>query len=163
MTDAQARLKQQAAANAVELVSGGMVIGLGTGSTTNFAIDMLGQKVQSGQLTGITGVPTSEATAGRAKAVGIPLGELADFSALDLAIDGADEVDPALNLTKGWGGALVREKLVESCAERLVIIVDESKMVPRLGTRGPLPVEVVPFAWQVQARSFQGTTASPTG
>ncbi len=145
------QLKTQSAAKAVKLVADNMVVGLGTGSTTRYAVDMIGEKVKSGALTHIIGIPTSDATARQAKAWGIPLGDLADYPHIDVAIDGADEVSPALNLTKGWGGALVREKLVERYAQRLVIIVDASKMVEKLGTRGPIPVEVTPFAWRTQA------------
>ncbi len=148
----QETLKARAAAQAVEAIADGMVVGLGTGSTTRFAVDMIGERVQSGALKDILGVPTSEATAQQATALGIPLVSLADVPRIDVAIDGADEVDPQLNLTKGWGGALVREKLVEMHAERLIIIVDDSKLVRKLGTRGPLPVEVTPFGWEIQAR-----------
>jgi len=150
MVDTNA-LKQKAAAKAVKFVESGMMVGLGTGSTTRFAIDLLGQKLQRGELTGIVAVPTSVATENQAHALGIPLADLADFDRLDIAIDGADEVTPDLQLTKGWGGALVREKLVEMQANRLVIIVDEGKLVDKLGTRGPIPVEVTPFAWPMQA------------
>lgn len=146
------QLKINAAAKAVEFVGDGMVVALGTGSTTRYAVDMIGEKVQSGQLKNITAIPTSEATARQATALGIPLGNLADYPRIDIGIDGADEVSPALDVTKGWGGALVREKLVEMHAERLIIMVDSSKMVEKLGTHGPLPVEVIPFGWQVQAR-----------
>jgi ribose 5-phosphate isomerase A len=145
-------LKKQVALEAVEFVESGMVLGLGSGSTIEFFITQLGQKIQAGQLKDIVGIPTSAATAAQAQAIGITLGELATYSKLNLAVDGADEVDPQLNLIKGWGGALVREKLVELYAERLMIVVDESKLVERLGMHGPLPVEVTPFAWQMQAR-----------
>ena len=155
--DQAEKLKALAAQKAVEFISDGMVVGLGTGSTTKFAVDMLGEKVKSGQLRNIIGIPTSEATARQAEAWGIVLGDLIDYPHLDIAIDGADEVSPDLNLTKGWGGALVREKLVEMHAERLIIIVDASKLVQRLGTRGPLPVEVTPFAWQMQAKWLEKT------
>ncbi len=132
-------LKRAAAAAAVELVHDGMLIGLGTGSTADHALVLLGERVATG-LT-ITGVPTSERTAARARELGIPLQPFEPGLRLDLAIDGADEVSPQLDLIKGLGGALLREKQVESCAEQLVIIIDDSKLVPRLG-RGPLPVEV---------------------
>jgi ribose 5-phosphate isomerase A len=128
-----------------------MVIGLGTGSTAQYLISLVGKKLQSGELRDIVAVPTSEATTAQATALGIPLSDLGYYTKLDLAIDGADEVDPSLNLIKGWGGALIREKLVGLYTSRFVIMVDESKLVDRLGTHGPLPVEVVPFAWQVQA------------
>ncbi len=148
----QDSLKALAAEKAVESLSDGMVVGLGTGSTTRFAVDFIGQKLKNGRLKQIVGIPTSEATARQADALGIPLVSLIDVPRIDVAIDGADEVDPHLNLTKGWGGALVREKLVEMHADRLIIIVDDSKLVQTLGTRGPIPVEVTPFGWEIQAR-----------
>ena len=132
-------LKRAAAAAAVELVCDGMLLGLGTGSTADHALELLGDRVAEGLA--ITGVPTSERTAARARELGIPLQQFEPGLRLDLAIDGADEVSPQLDLIKGLGGALLREKQVESCAERLVIIIDDSKLVERLG-RGPLPVEV---------------------
>jgi ribose 5-phosphate isomerase A len=144
-------LKEEVALKALKLVESGMVIGLGTGSTMKFFIDHLGRKIQAGELKNIVAVPTSEATRQQAVGLDIPLSELEHHSQLDLAVDGADEVDPNLNLIKGWGGALVREKLVELYTARLVIVVDQSKLVDRLGTHGALPVEVVPFAWQVQS------------
>ncbi|OQY26224.1 MAG: ribose 5-phosphate isomerase A [Anaerolineaceae bacterium 4572_32.1] len=151
-------LKQQAAVQALTCVRSGMVLGLGSGSTTAYFIDMLAEKLRQGELEDVVGVPTSEKTAARARALGIPLVALAEIERapgaplLDLAVDGADEVDPQLNLIKGLGRALLREKIVEMHAERLLVIVDESKIVPRLGTRGPLPVEIVPFAAEVHVR-----------
>lgn len=146
-------LKQVAAQRALEYVRSDMVIGLGTGSTTAFFIDMLGSKIRSGTLSNIAGVPTSEKTAERARSLGIPLSTLADAvkrdRALDLVVDGADEVDPQLNLIKGLGRALLREKIVEIHTHNLIIIVDDSKMAPRLGSSVPLPVEVLPFEAQV--------------
>jgi ribose 5-phosphate isomerase A len=143
--------KKQVAAAAIDLLESGMVVGLGSGSTASWFIYLLGEKIRQGHLKTIVGVATSRSTADQAAALGIPLRDLADFSSLDIAVDGADEVDPALNLLKGWGGALVREKLVALHARRLVIVVDDRKLVERLGTRGPLPIEVIPFAWQAQA------------
>lgn len=157
MTDLSAELKKLAAARAVDLIADGMVVGLGTGSTSKIAIDLLGQKVQAGALKHIVGVPTSEFTAAQAEALGIPLGTLEDYPALDIALDGADEVTPEFNVTKGWGGALVREKIVETQAARLVIMVDDSKLTDRLGMRGPIPVEVTPFAWRMQAAWLAAT------
>ena len=113
-------LKQQAAQKAVEFVESGMILGLGTGSTARLAVDYIGQRLQTGELKDIVGIPTSNATAQQARALGIPLGELSHHAQLDLAIDGADEVDGDLNLIKGWGGALVREKLVETYANRFI-------------------------------------------
>jgi ribose 5-phosphate isomerase A len=145
-------LKQQAAKQALTYVRSGMVLGLGTGSTTTYFIEMLGDQLKAGALENIAGVPTSEKTAALAHAVGIPLTDLADHARLDLAVDGADEVDPALNLIKGLGRALLREKIVEIHAERFLVIVDESKLVPILGTLGPLPVEIVPFQAKAHVR-----------
>jgi len=145
-------LRQQAASHALTYVRSGMLLGLGTGSTTAHFIDMLGERLQKGELRDIVGVPTSEKTAARAHALGISLTTLTDHPHLDLAVDGADEVDPALNLIKGLGRALLREKIVETHADRLLIIVDESKLVPHLGSRGPLPVEIVPFGATLHVR-----------
>lgn len=137
--------KQAAARYAAGFVRDGMTVGLGTGSTAERLIEALGQRRAAGLR--FTGVPTSRQTAQLAQAVGIPLMRLDEFHGIDLTIDGADEVDPNLNLIKGHGGALMREKLVASSARRFVIIVDPSKMVDRLGTRFPIPTEVVPFGW----------------
>ena len=139
------KLKQQAAAKALSFVQSGMTLGLGTGSTTAYFVDMLGEKFQAGELSDIRGVPTSKATDERARKWGIPIVTLSEYPKLDLAVDGADEVDPAFNLIKGLGRALLREKIVEIRAEKFVIIVDDSKTVARLGTRGALPVEILPF------------------
>ncbi|MGD9100719.1 MAG: ribose 5-phosphate isomerase A, partial [Anaerolineae bacterium] len=137
-------LKAQAARHALSYVRSGMVLGLGTGSTTAYFVELLGQKLQTGELRDIVGVPTSEDTVSLARAWDIPLTTLSEHPRLDLAVDGADEVDPDLNLIKGLGHALLREKIVEMHAERFVVVVDESKLVSRLG-RGPLPVEIVTF------------------
>jgi ribose 5-phosphate isomerase A len=125
-----------------------MKLGLGTGSTVAFFLDSLAARIREGELKGIIGVPTSLRTEREATTLGIPLGTLEDVGVLDLTVDGADEVDPDLELIKGMGGALLREKMVAQATKKLIIIVDESKMVPKLGTRSPLPVEVIPFAWQ---------------
>jgi ribose 5-phosphate isomerase A len=143
--------KEQAARQAVGYVRDGMVLGLGTGSTTAHFIDLLGEQVRNGAVRDVLGVPTSQRTADRARSQGIPLTTLAEHRELDLAIDGADEVDPNLNLIKGLGRALLREKIVEMHARRFLVIVDESKLVPRLG-RGPLPVEIVPFGAEAHVR-----------
>ena len=140
-----ANSKEAAALQALEYVVDGMVLGLGTGSTTAFFIDHLGNKLATGELKGISGVPTSENSATRARNLGIPLTTLTDHPVLDLAVDGADEVDPQLNLIKGLGRALLREKVVEVHAKKFVVIVDDSKLVPRLGMHIPLPVEILPF------------------
>jgi ribose 5-phosphate isomerase A len=138
-------LKQQAASRALEYIQSGMVVGIGTGSTTAFFIDLLGERLKSGMLRDILAVPTSEGSARRARELGIPLTTLFEHPQLDIAVDGADEVDPAFNLIKGLGRALLREKVVESHARQFVVIVDESKIVSRLGTKGPLPVEIIQF------------------
>ncbi len=148
-------LKQQAAREALAYVHSGMALGLGTGSTTTYFVEMLGRRLQSGELRDIVAVPTSERTAALARSLGIPLTTLAEHSRLDLAVDGADEVDPNLNLIKGLGRAALREKIVEIHADRFVVIVDESKLVPRLG-RGPLPVEIVPFEAPAHVRWLNG-------
>lgn len=135
--------KRAAAAKAVEYVRDGMIVGLGTGSTANFAIEFIGQKVQQG-LT-MQGVASSLQTERLARENHIPL--LSDFEKIDLTIDGADEVDPHGNLIKGGGGALTREKIVAAASAREIIIVDESKCVGVLGAF-PLPVEVLPFGWR---------------
>ncbi len=152
-------LKQQAADFAADFVESGMIVGLGSGSTAIYATRRIAQRIGSGQLVDVLGVPTSLATEAAARDLGIPLTTLADHPAVDLTIDGADEVDPAYNVIKGGGGALLREKIVAQATERLVIVVDDSKLSPCLGTRFYLPVEVVPFAWQSQAAFLRGLGA----
>jgi ribose 5-phosphate isomerase A len=145
-------LKRQAAARALDRVSDGMKLGLGTGSTAKHFVELLGQRVRAGLK--VIGVPTSEATRADAERCGIPLMPLDDIDRLDLTIDGADEVDPALNLIKGGGGALLREKIVAAASERMLVIADDSKWVEALG-RFPLPVEVVPFGLSVTRRAME--------
>ncbi len=145
-------LKAKAAAAALDYVQSGMTIGLGTGSTTSYFVDLLGQKLKNGELKEIRGVPTSEKTASRARALKIPLVSLDEVSELDLVVDGADEVDPQLNLIKGLGRALLREKIVESHTRQFIVVVDESKLVDKLGTKGPLPVEITPYAAKAHIR-----------
>lgn len=144
----QDALKRQAAERAVELVEAGMKLGLGTGSTARFVLESIAARRERGELDGIVGVPTSSATRAHAAELGIPLETLDEEPHLDLTLDGADEVDPDLELIKGLGGALLWEKIVAAASDRLVIVVDESKLVDRLGTRSPLPVEVIPFGWR---------------
>lgn len=138
--------KQLAARRAADQVADGMVVGLGTGSTATWAVYALGERVRQGLR--ITGVATSTSTEALARSLGITVVSLDDSPPLDLAIDGADEVDPHLNLIKGLGGALLREKLVELTARQLTIVVDQGKLVPVLGSRSPVPVEIVPFGWR---------------
>lgn len=136
-----------------------MKLGLGTGSTARHVVELLAERQQRGELRNIVGVPTSQQTAKQAIDLGIKITTLNDTPELDLGIDGADEVDSDLNLIKGLGGALLWEKIVAAACARLVIVVDDSKLVKRLGTRGPLPVEVVPFGWSTQLRAVQNLGA----
>lgn len=151
--------KKVAAEAAVSRARDGMVLGLGTGSTTRFAIEKLGALVAEGL--SVLGVPTSEATAEQAKSLGIPLTTLEDHPEVDLTIDGADEVDPSLNLIKGMGGALFREKLVALASRVMIVIVDESKLVETLGHRTPVPVEVLPFDWTHTSLKLAGLGCEP--
>lgn len=141
-------LKRQAAEKAVESVQSGMIVGLGTGSTAVHAVRAIGQRLQDGRLQTILGIPTSAATARAAREAGIPLTTLDHHPDVDLTIDGADEIDPDLNLIKGLGGALLHEKIVAVASNQVIIVADESKQVAQLGMRAPVPVEVIPFARQ---------------
>jgi ribose 5-phosphate isomerase A len=139
--------KRAAAIHAVDAhVRSGMALGLGTGSTAAHVVAELGRRLADGRLREIVGVPTSEATAALARASGVPLATLAERPALDVALDGADEIDPELDLLKGLGGAHLREKVVACASARMIVVADETKLVPRLGTSAPLPVEVIGFA-----------------
>ena len=138
-----AELKRAAAEAALSYVQSGMVLGLGTGSTVRFLVDLLAEALSSGVLEDVVGVPTSRRTEEQATELGVPLAELGEVRAPDLTIDGADEVSPELDLIKGMGGALLREKMVAQVSARFVIIADDRKKVRRLGTLSPLPVEVV--------------------
>lgn len=149
MTDRVGRLdqyKKAAAEAAVTAVQSGMVVGLGTGSTAVHAIRALGRRLQSGDLQEIITIPTSEASAEEARAWQIPLSHLNQHPTVDITIDGADEIDPHLNLIKGLGGALLREKIVALASQQVIIVGDYTKRVGRLGERAPVPVEVIPFA-----------------
>lgn len=137
--------KQEAGNAAAQLIEEGMVVGLGSGSTAAYFIYALSQRMQSG-LSIVGAVPTSTASAQLAGNLGIPLTDLDVHPVLDIDIDGADEIDPQLNLIKGGGGALLREKVVAYASRRFVVIADETKLVPQLGQHMPLPVEVIPFA-----------------
>ncbi len=149
--------KRQAAARALEDVRDGMKLGLGTGSTAKHFVELLGERVRSGLR--VIGVPTSEATRAQAERCGVPLATLDDLDRLDLTVDGADEVDPALDLIKGGGGALLREKIVAAASDRMIVIADDSKWVARLG-RFPLPVEVVPFGLAATRRALDKAFAA---
>lgn len=151
--------KRRAAERAVELVEDGMKLGLGTGSTARRVLESLAARRERGELQRIVGVPTSTDTESYARELGIPLATLEQETHLDLTLDGADEVDPALDLIKGLGGALLWEKIVAAATDRLVIVVDESKLVDRLGLASPLPVEVVPFGWRTLLDPLRGMGA----
>ena len=153
--------KAVAGSAAAEAVSAGLKMGLGTGSTVSFFLRALGRRVQGGELPGIIGVPTSIRTEKEAGELGIPLATLEEVGSLDLTVDGADEVDPRLDLIKGLGGALLREKMVAQASRRVVIIADQSKLVEGLGDRSPLPVEVVPFAWESHLPFLRELGADP--
>src|SRR6201746_72063 len=144
-------LRRQAARAPLEHVSDGRNLGLGTGSTAKHFVELLGERVQGGLK--VIGVPTSEVTRADALRCGIPLTTLDDVDRLDLTVDGADEIDPALNLIKGGGGALLREKIVAAASDRMIVIADETKWVETLG-RFPLPVEVIPFGLKATQRAI---------
>jgi ribose 5-phosphate isomerase A len=154
-------LKRAAAARALAEVESGMVLGLGTGSTVAHFLELLARALGNGELERISGVPTSERTAEAAEGLGIPLTTLEAHPELDLTVDGADEVDPELDLIKGLGGALFREKLVAQASGRLVIVADGGKRVERLGDRSPVPVEVVPFGWSLHVPFLADLGARP--
>ncbi|MFW5961843.1 MAG: ribose-5-phosphate isomerase RpiA [bacterium] len=151
------KAKKLTGEKAAEYIEGGMIIGLGTGSTAYYAIKKVGEMVRKGLK--VKAVPTSNETAELAAEEGIELIELADVEALDLTIDGADEVDSKFNLIKGGGGALLREKIVASATDKLIIVVDESKLVDDLG-EFPLPVEITPFSWQYTKRMIEKFSCS---
>jgi len=144
------QLKRASALRAIEEVEDGMVVGLGTGSTAAFVVEGLAARVASGLR--VVGIPTSERTATQARRLGIPISTFAEHQHLDLTIDGADEVQlGTLDLIKGLGGALLGEKIVAAASERLIIVVDQEKLVERLGEHTPVPIEVTQFGWQVTA------------
>ncbi len=156
----QDHLKQISAESAAAEVTDGMVVGLGTGSTAKLAVDVLGIRVRKGLK--IIGIPTSERTATQAKQLGIQLATLADYAHIDLTIDGADEVQlGTLHLIKGHGGALLREKIVASASRKFTVIVDQSKLVEKLGTHFEVPIEVVQFGWQAAARKLVDPGGKP--
>jgi ribose 5-phosphate isomerase A len=144
-------LKRQAAARALQEVRDGMRLGLGTGSTAKHFVELLGERVRDGLR--VVGVPTSEVTRADAERCGIPMTTLDEIDRLDLTVDGSDEVDPALDLIKGGGGALLREKIVAAASDRMIVIADDTKWVTALG-RFPLPVEVIPFGLAATRRAI---------
>jgi ribose 5-phosphate isomerase A len=152
-------LKHQAALHAVTFVQSGMIVGLGHGSTAILAVRRLGELLARGELRDVQGIPCSRHIEDEALRLGIPLTTLDVHPTIDLTIDGADEVDPALNVIKGGGGALLREKIVAQASRREMIIVDESKLSPALGTHWAVPVEVIPFGWRTQASYLESLGA----
>ncbi|WP_448515182.1 ribose-5-phosphate isomerase RpiA [Parathermosynechococcus lividus] len=159
--DAVKQMKQAVAKAAADRVQSGMVVGLGTGSTTAFVIEFLGDRLRNGELSDIRGVPTSFQASVLAKQYGIPLVTLDDVTKIDVAIDGADEVDPAKNLIKGGGAAHTREKIVDSLADQFLVVVDSSKLVERLGSTFPVPVEVLPLALSPVSRALTALGGKP--
>jgi len=154
------RLKRAAAQRAVEFVEHGMVVGLGTGSTAGFVVEQLAERVARGL--SVVAIPSSEHTAEMARQLGIPLTSFAEHRAIDLAIDGADEVARGtLDLIKGGGGALLREKIVAAASRRFIVVVDDEKLVARLGQHMPLPVEVTQFGWPATAGAIERLGAHP--
>jgi ribose 5-phosphate isomerase A len=154
--------KQAVAERGASLVQSGMVLGLGSGTTSALMVQAIGRKLREGTLRDIVGVPSSSAIAAVARESGVPLATLDERPALDLNLDGADEVDPNLDLIKGLGGALLWEKIVATAAREVVILVDDSKLVSRLGTKAPLPVEVVPFGWKSHLAFIVSLGGAPT-
>jgi len=151
------RLKRLAGEAACDYVKDGMVVGLGTGSTVHYTIKKLGRSVSRGLR--IIGIPTSIRSENLARQCKIPLSSLHEHPRVDVSIDGADEVDPKLNLIKGMGGALVREKIVASVSRRLIIVVDDAKQVSKLGSKSPVPVEVLPFGWSTVLKRIEKSGA----
>jgi len=159
MYDPADTLKLAAAEMAMGFVKAHMLLGLGSGSTATLAVRLLAERLRSGDLRDILCVPCSLETESLAFSLGIPLTTLEDHPVLDLTIDGADEVDPRLDMIKGGGGALLREKIVAQSSLREIIVVDESKLSPQLGTHRPLPVEITPFGWGAQKAFLEGLGA----
>ena len=159
MADLEA-LKKEAALKALRHIKSGMLVGLGTGSTARYLIEGLGEKLKRGELKSITAIATSKASDKQARDLGITMTELTGQS-LDIAIDGMDEVDPQLNAIKGLGGALTREKIVESCAKTFILIGDETKTVRHIGEKAPIPVEVVQFGYQATQKKLESLGTRP--
>ncbi|MBF2049390.1 MAG: ribose-5-phosphate isomerase RpiA [Leptolyngbya sp. IPPAS B-1204] len=154
-------MKQEVGRAAANRVQSGSIVGLGTGSTTAFAIQFLGERLQSGELKDIKGIPTSFQASVLAKQYGIPLTTLDEIDKIDIAIDGADEVDPNKNLIKGGGAAHTREKIVDSLADLFIVVVDSSKLVERLGSTFPLPLEVLPVAISPVTKAVEKLGGTP--
>ena len=155
------KLKQEVGIAAAQRVKSGMVVGLGTGSTTAFAIEELGRRIATGELTDIVGIPTSFQASVLGKKYGIPIRSLDDVDRVDVAIDGADEVDPRKTLIKGGGAAHTREKVIDSLAELFIVVVDESKLVDKLGSTFAVPIEVLPMAVSPVTRAVEKLGGKP--
>jgi ribose 5-phosphate isomerase A len=153
--------KQRAADAALEMIENDMVVGLGTGSTAELFIASLGQALREGRIRGIRGIPTSNKSHLQASDLRIPIVSLSQCPRIDVDVDGADEIDPNLNLIKGLGGALLREKIIAQASVRMVVIADSTKRVAVLGSKSPLPVEVVTFEHESQARFLQTLGCEP--
>jgi ribose 5-phosphate isomerase A len=160
-TDPVTLMKQQVGKAAADRVKSGSIVGLGTGSTTAYAIQYIGERIQSGELKDIKGIPTSFQAEVLAKKYGVPLTTLDEVDRIDVAIDGADEVDPNKNLIKGGGAAHTREKVVDSLADRFIVVVDSSKLVDQLGSTFLLPVEVLPMAMTPVMRAIAKLGGKP--
>ncbi len=154
--------KERAAEEGAKRVESGMVLGLGSGTTATLTVQAIGRRLREGTLRNVCGVPSSSAIAAVARQAGVPLVTLEEHPALDLDLDGADEVDPRLDLIKGLGGALLWEKIVATASRRVLILVDDSKRVGRLGEKAPLPVEVVPFGWRSHLTFVESLGGKPT-
>ncbi|MBD2002927.1 MULTISPECIES: ribose-5-phosphate isomerase RpiA [Cyanophyceae] len=154
-------MKQEVGKAAAARVQSGTIVGLGTGSTTAYAIEFLGDRIKKGELKDIKGIPTSFQASVLAKQYGIPLTTLDEVDRIDIAIDGADEVDPQHNLIKGGGAAHTREKIVDALAEQFIVVVDSSKIVDRLGSTFPVPVEVIPLAMTPVMRAIEKLGGKP--
>ena len=161
MTDLITELKRQAGEHAAQYVESGMVVGLGHGSTAIHALRRIAERLREGTLRDVRGIPCSRQVAANARAEGVPLTTLNEHPAIDLTIDGADEVDPALNVIKGGGGALLREKIVAQATRREIIVVDESKLSPALCTRFAIPIEVTPYGWATQIGFLESLGGEP--
>lgn len=153
--------KQRVGEACISHLKSGMVVGLGTGSTAEFFLQALGAAIKSGQLTNIRGIPTSRKSEQRAMHLGIPLTTLAECPVIDVTIDGADEIAPGLQLIKGLGGALLREKIVAQNSRKMIVIADASKESPQLGLKSPLPIEVVTFSHECQAAFLRTLGCEP--
>ena len=154
-------LKKEAGEKAAEYVESGMVVGLGTGSTAIHAVRAIGRLLKNGRLSNVLGIPTSEVTRREAEHLGIPLTNFDKNPTIDVTIDGADEIDPSFNLIKGLGGALLREKIVAKASKAMIVVSDDRKIVDKLGTLAPVPVEVIPFARQPVTAYLKSLGARP--